>query len=143
MDDSLMFTHSTPYCTPCLVHVYMVFNPNPSGKDDKGPLLHLHDLERRRNLLDCWPITVEDARQWHDSKGWYMEVWQISILKRFHWPIWHPFLKKSSQDSGNHQKERGERHFVLPMFSLCKKKCEGQALAMKFHSKIIKTNGLS
>lgn len=72
-----------------------------------------------------------------------MEVWQISILKRFHWPIWHPFLKKSSQDSGNHQKERGERHFVLPMVSRCKKKCEGQAVAMKFHSKTIKTNGLS
>ena len=52
MDDSLMFTHfNTFYCTPCLVHVYIVFNPNPSGKDDKGPLLHLHDLERRRNLL--------------------------------------------------------------------------------------------
>ena len=62
-DDSLMFTHSTPYCTSCLVHVYIVFNPNPSGKDDKDPLLHLHDLERRRNLLDCWPITVEGARQ--------------------------------------------------------------------------------
>lgn len=123
MDDSLMFTHfNTLLGVPCLVHVYIVFNPNPSGKDDKGPLLHLHDLERRRNLLDCWPITVEDARQWHDSKGWCMEVWQISILKRFHWPIWHPFLKKSSQDSGNHQKERGERHFVLPMVSRCKKK---------------------
>ena len=63
-----------------------------------------------------------------------MEVWQISILKRFHWPIWHTFLKKSSQDSGNHQKERGERHVsYCQWFRFVKKIVKGQALAIKFH----------